>query len=69
MLQQCLKKLWNVWQHDYICDLTSKNQAVHNQTKRNKKEPSKISEVVSLHDENLPRARWKIGKIVEVPLS
>ena len=69
LLQQCLQRLWELWQHDYICDLLNKNQIIHNQTKCSKKQPPRIGKVVFIYDANIPRAQWKLGKVVEMPHS
>ncbi|VDK17567.1 unnamed protein product [Anisakis simplex] len=67
--QSCLNRFWTIWHRLYFQMLREREQsrhvAPHAQTRR---EPQ-IGEVVLLRSPNLPRAHWKLARIVDTPPS
>lgn len=59
--QRRLNQFWSLWKNDYLLSLRERVQKPGQQINRS----PQIGEVVLIKD-NLPRSRWKVGKIVEL---
>ncbi len=66
--QNYLTRLWKVWSDQYMLSLRERYQSsMRNMGKLGKQFPSK-GDIVLLKD-NLPRGTWKLGQIVDLPVS
>lgn len=56
-----MTNLWNRWRKDYLLDLKSAHSC-------NTQKPTelKIGDIVLIGDANMPRQRWKLGRIEEL---
>ena len=59
--QRHLNQFWSLWKNDYLLSLRERTQKSGQQMNRS----PQIGEVVLIKDD-LPRSRWKVGKIVEL---
>ena len=59
--QRQLNQFWSLWKNDYLLSLRERVQKSGQQMNRS----PQIGEVVLIKD-NLPRSRWKVGKIVDL---
>ena len=57
-----LDQFWNAWRMDYLTNL---RELDHIKKRGNKEAKYKIGDIV-LIQENLPRAQWKMGRVVEL---
>lgn len=58
--ERMLKNIWKVWQKEYLSSLMQRKKWVI------EKEPVSIGQMVVIYDENLPPAKWLLGKIVKL---
>ena len=61
-LQRLVAKFWKDWRNDYLLDLREQMRP-HNDTVDVK---PKIDDVVLIHDDNMKRHRWVLGRVVGV---
>ena len=55
-----LNHFWKRWRKEYILQLRSAHY-----TDQKKSSEFKVNDIVLIHDEQLPRAFWKLGKVTE----
>ena len=63
--QRKLNEFWNLWKNDYLLSLRERTQASLKSSKKQSNHVPQIRDVV-LIKEDLPRGRWKIGRIHEL---
>ena len=63
--QRKLNEFWNLWKNDYLLSLRERTQASLKCSKKQSNHVPQIRDVV-LIKEDLPRGRWKIGRIHEL---
>lgn len=58
-----MNRFWKQWKHDYLLQL----KTAHSVKEASGSAPAvKLSDVVLIIDDKLPRGRWKLAKIVEI---
>lgn len=63
-LSNTLNQFWRRWRTEYLTELRESHRQTHRDCSS---QPAiKVGDVVVVHDENLPRGLWKLGKIQEV---
>ena len=60
-----LNELWKLWMQEYLSNLREKSQVLLKGSHSTASTETKVGDIV-LIKENLPRGRWKIGKICEL---
>ena len=63
--QVYLNVFWKVWKDEYLLSLREKISLYHKSSNRSQMLP-KTGDVVLVKDDNLPRAAWKLGKILDL---
>jgi len=62
-LGRLIKHFWNRWVKEYLLNLREFHQR---RSKRASKRTVLLGDVVLIHDENLPRSRWRLGVVNEL---
>ncbi|KAK3727756.1 hypothetical protein QZH41_005209 [Actinostola sp. cb2023] len=62
-LGRLIKHFWNRWVKEYLHNLREFHQR---RSKRASKRTVLLDDVVLIHDENLPRSRWRLGVVNEL---
>ena len=62
-VQTILDHFWNRWRTEYLCELREQHKRV---AKSNSEVLIKPNDVVVIHDDNLPRHLWRLGKIESI---
>lgn len=65
-LTKNLQSFWDFWQKAYVTALRERTQRRHIQSRSIVEREPKEGEVVLIKDEEMPRGKWKLGKIVEL---
>lgn len=63
--QRNLNHFWTLWRNDYLLNLRERRQTHLNHPRKQANNLPEIGDVVLIKDD-LPRAKWKIGKILEL---
>ena len=63
--QRNLNHFWTLWRNDYFLNLRERRQTHLNHPRKQASNLPKIGDVVLIKDD-LPRGKWKIGKILEL---
>ncbi|KHN85730.1 hypothetical protein Tcan_00522, partial [Toxocara canis] len=64
-----IDKFWKIWSEEYLLSLREKQTIFHRHPRVIAKEIPKVGQIVLVHDENLPRGSWKLGKIIHLHIS
>ena len=56
-----LNDFWSRWKNEYILYLKS----CHHR-KRSRAEPLRVNDIVLIHEDNIPRLKWRLGRIVRI---
>ncbi|VDM44661.1 unnamed protein product [Toxocara canis] len=59
-----IDKFWKIWSEEYLLSLREKQTIFHRHPRVIAKEIPKVGQIVLVHDENLHRGSWKLGKII-----
>ena len=57
-----MKHFWKIWQTEYLSALRD----THRSTNTKKTAPIAVDDVVIIHEDHVPRQRWKIGRVEEI---
>ena len=61
-LSQILNHFWNRWKTEYLSELTQ----LRSKSKANNKPLIQINDIVLIHEDLIPRLRWRVGKVEEL---
>lgn len=59
LIQNCQERFWKLWSHDYLQSLQKRNKWRQDCTN------IKIGDIVLLQNENLPPAKWELGRVLQ----
>lgn len=60
-----LKSFWNIWRNDYLLSLRERSQVKLKESRIKSSHAANIGDVVLIKDE-LPRGRWRMGRVREL---
>lgn len=66
---ECLDKLWQFWQTEYLNALLERTQKTHRQGRSLTPRAPRLGEVVLVHEEDTPRGLWRTARILELVTS
>ena len=61
-----LDKLWALWQTEYLAMLRERSQNDHKQKKVLATHMPRVNDIVLIHEDNMPRGAWRVGRIKEL---
>ena len=62
-LSNILNRFWKRWRNEYLIELRN---AHRHQSQNDASTAISIGDVVILHEENQPRGKWRVGKILDL---
>ena len=65
-LNNTLNHFWNRWRTEYLSELREAHKYSMGKTHATKKSSLSVGDVVVVHNEQLPRGLWKLGRVQEL---
>ena len=65
-LNSALNHFWVRWRDEYLAELRESHRYMSSNSKTAQRSTISVGDVVIIHDENLPRAFWKLGRVESI---